>query len=193
MVAIHFKFSSLPLWKLKEEKVNIVSILGEGGEGALFSERWGEKASYELLPNAPPLVDQLAYWLAHKEQFCILSHLASQVMSIGLRHLEEITVPVLDHFPQMTKKWFPAPGFIGVVTSIARFLIQHCVLLLSKWNFITRYPVIFNFRVGTGRVLEKKLGTGRVPGSRQSLTTGRGIRLEFTSLKGPGHRLEFKV
>ena len=58
----------------------------------------------ETFPDAPPLVDQLAYWLAHKEQFCILSHLASQVMSIGLRHLEEITVPVLDHFPQMTKK-----------------------------------------------------------------------------------------
>ena len=44
-----------------------------------------ECASYELLSNAPPSVDQLAYWLAHKEQFPILSHLASQVKSMGLR------------------------------------------------------------------------------------------------------------
>ena len=69
----------------------------------------------------------------------------------------------------MAKKWLPVPGFIGFVTLIAGFLIQDYVLLLSKWNSITRYPVIFNFRVGTGRVLEKKFGTGRVPGSRQTL------------------------
>ena len=71
----------------------------------------------------------------------------------------------------MAKKWLPVPGFIGFVTLIAGFLIQDYVLLLSKWNSITRYPVIFNFRVGTGRVLEKKFGTGRVPGSRQTLST----------------------
>ena len=59
-----------------------------------------ECASYELLCNAPPSVDQLAYWLAHKEQFPILSHLASQVNSMGLQRLEEITAPVLVHFPQ---------------------------------------------------------------------------------------------
>ena len=69
----------------------------------------------------------------------------------------------------MAKKWLPVPGFIGFVTLIAGFLIQDYVLLLSKWNSITRYPVIFNFRVGTGRALEKKFGTGRVPGSRQTL------------------------
>ena len=34
---------------------------------------------------------------------------------------------------------------------------------------ITRYPVIFKFRDGTGRVIEKKIGSGRVPGSRQTL------------------------
>ena len=61
------------------------------------------------------------------------------------------------------------PGFIGFVILIAGFLIQDYFLLLSKWNSITRYPVIFNFQVGTGRVLEKKFGTGRVPGSRQTL------------------------
>ena len=59
--------------------------------------------------------------------------------------------------------------FIGFVIQIAGYLILGCVLLLSKWNLITRYPVIFNFRVGTGRVLEKKFGTGRVPGSRRTL------------------------
>ena len=69
----------------------------------------------------------------------------------------------------MAKKWLPVPGFIGFFTLIAGFLIQDYVLLLSKWNSITRYPVIFNFHVGTGRVLEKKFGAGRVPGSRQSL------------------------
>ena len=80
--------------------MKVVSILGEGGEGALSSVCLSfclqvdeesqpiqhERASYELLSNAPPSVDQLAYWLAHKEQFCILSHLASQDKSIGLRH-----------------------------------------------------------------------------------------------------------
>ena len=69
----------------------------------------------------------------------------------------------------MTKKWFLVPGFIGIVFLIAGFLIQDCLLFLFKWNLITRYPVIFNFRVGTGRVLKKKFGTGRVPGSRRTL------------------------
>ena len=35
---------NFPLWKLKELGVKAVSILGEGGEGALSSERWGEPA-----------------------------------------------------------------------------------------------------------------------------------------------------
>ena len=69
----------------------------------------------------------------------------------------------------MTKKWFLVPGFIGIVFLIAGFLIQDCLLFLFKWNLITRYPVIFNFRVGTGRVLKKKFGTGRVLGSRRPL------------------------
>ena len=69
----------------------------------------------------------------------------------------------------MTKKWFLVPGFIGIVFLIAGFLIQDGLLFLFKWNLITRYPVIFNFRVGTGRVLKKKFGTGRVPGSRRTL------------------------
>ena len=34
---------------------------------------------------------------------------------------------------------------------------------------ITRYPVIFKFRDGTGWVIEKKIWSGRVPGSRQTL------------------------
>ena len=66
------------------------------------------------------------------------------------------------------------PGFIGFVIWIAGFFIQDCVLFLSKRNLITRYPVIFNFRVGTGRVLEEKFGTGRVPGSRQTLAESEG-------------------
>ena len=69
----------------------------------------------------------------------------------------------------MTKKWFYVLRFIGFVIQFAGYLILGCVLLLSKWNRITQYPVIFNFRVGTGRVLEKKFGTGRVPGSRRTL------------------------
>ena len=71
----------------------------------------------------------------------------------------------------MTKKWFYVLGFIGFVIQFAGLLILGGVLLLSKWNLITRYPVIFNFRVGTGWVLEKKFGTGRVPRSRQTLPT----------------------
>ena len=67
------------------------------------------------------------------------------------------------------KKWFPVLGFIGSFTLLAVLFILGCVSLLSKWNLITRYPVIFNFRVGTGRVLEKKFGMGRVPGSRRTL------------------------
>ena len=71
------------------------------------------------------------------------------------------------------------PRFIGFVTLIAGFLIQDCVLFLSKRNLTTWYPVIFNFRVGTGRVLEKKFGTGRVPGSRQTLfTLDIGVKVE---------------
>ena len=35
---------NFPLWKLKELRVKAVSILGEWGEGALSSGRWGEPA-----------------------------------------------------------------------------------------------------------------------------------------------------
>ena len=59
----------------------------------------GECSSYKLLSDASPSVDQLAYWPAHKEHFPILSHLAIQVKSIGLRQGEEITAPVLVHLP----------------------------------------------------------------------------------------------
>ena len=88
------------------------------------------------------------------------------------------------------KKWFPVLGFIGSFPLLAVFFIPGCVSLLSKWNLVTRYPVIFNFWVGTGRVLEKKFGTGRVPGSRQGLQIGQlwllysflGKRLFFPSV-----------
>ena len=91
----------------------------------------------------------------------------------------------------MTIKWFLVPGFIGIVFLIAVFLIQDCLLFLFKWNLITRYPVIFNFRVGTGRVLEKKFGTGRVPGSRQGLLTV-GPDWQFRCLRLGDHFLYWK-
>ena len=80
----------------------------------------------------------------------------------------------------MTKKWFYVLGFIGFVIQFAGLLILGGVLLVSKWNLITGYPVIFNFRVGTGRVLEKKFGTGRVPGSRRTLYCKYTIDAETT-------------
>ena len=47
---------------------------------------------------------------------------------------------------------------------------SHAVFYCSKNEIlIAWYLVIYNFRAGTGRVLEKKFGTGRVPGSRQGL------------------------
>ena len=52
---------------------------------------------------------------------------------------------------------------------LAELLFPGCVLLLSKRNLITQYPVIFIFRVRTGQLLEKELATGRVPGSRRAL------------------------
>ena len=109
----------------------------------------------------------------HKEQLYILSHLVSQVKSGQLASGTErklLRLFLITFLKKWQKKWFPVPGFIGFVIWIAGFFIQDCVLFLSKRNLITRYPVIFNFRVGTGRVLEKKFGTGRVPGSRQTLT-----------------------
>ncbi len=61
-------------------------------------------------------------------------------------------------------------GSIGFVILLAAFLIiyasPHCCLYEI---LITHYPVIFKFRDGTGRVIEKKIGSGRVPGSRQTL------------------------
>ena len=42
---LHYTLNcNFPLWKLKELRVKAVSILGEGGEGALSSGRWGEPA-----------------------------------------------------------------------------------------------------------------------------------------------------
>ena len=68
------------------------SILEEGGvELCLRGDEESqpcqrECASHELLPDASPSsVDQLAYWPAHKEHLPVLSHLANQVNSIGLR------------------------------------------------------------------------------------------------------------
>ena len=89
----------------------------------------------------------------------------------------------------MAKKWLPVPGFIGFVTLIAGFLIPDYVLLLSKWNSITRYPVILNFWVGKGRVLEKMFGTGRVPGSRQTLHITRSNPFWFI----PHHRSDYPL
>ena len=67
--------------------MKVVSILGKEEkelclQGAEESQPIQyECASYELLSNAPPSVDQLGYWLAHKEQFPV----PSQVRSMGLR------------------------------------------------------------------------------------------------------------
>mgnify|MGYP006975834885 CR=1 FL=1 len=43
------------------------------------------------------------------------------------------------------------------------------LIAVNVKKLIPRYPVIFKFRDGTGRVIEKKIGSGRVPGSRQTL------------------------
>ena len=60
--------------KEKPKRRRRSSVFGEHEEIRPFER---ECASYELLPDAPESVDQLAYWLAHKEQFPILSHLAN--------------------------------------------------------------------------------------------------------------------
>ena len=52
------------------------------------------------------------------------------------------------------------------------FSFEAAIYCCQNELLITRYPVIFNFWVGTGRVLEKKVGTGRVPGSRRTLDVG---------------------
>ena len=72
---LHYTLNcNFPLWKLKELRVEAVSILGEGGvELCLRGDEESqpcqrECASHELLPDASPSsVDQLAYWPAHKE------------------------------------------------------------------------------------------------------------------------------
>ena len=52
---------------------------------------------------------------------------------------------------------------------------SHCAVFYCWQNekLITWYLVIINFLDRTGRVLEKKFGTGRVPGSRQGLIFGK--------------------
>ena len=61
------------------------SVFGEHEESHPFQ---GECASYELLPDAPPSVDQFAYWL--HTQGAVVHSLSpcqsSQVRSIGVRH-----------------------------------------------------------------------------------------------------------
>ena len=143
-----------------------VSILGEG-EWALSSGRWGEPcqrdecASYELLPDASPSVDQLTYWPAHKELFPILSHLAIQVKSIGLRQWEEITAPVLVHLPQwMKKKWFPLLRFI--VTLISSLNFSFFVAFKMKFNYPLPSHFQFSGRDGSGtwKKVRDRSGTG---------------------------------
>ena len=65
--------------KEKPKRRRRSSVFGEHEESRQFKR---ECASYELLPDAPQSVDQLAYWLAHKEQFPILSHLAKVVFAL---------------------------------------------------------------------------------------------------------------
>ena len=74
---LHYTLNcNFPLWKLKELRVEAVSILGEwgvelclrGDEESQPCQR--ECASHELLPDASPTsIDQLAYWPAHKNIF----------------------------------------------------------------------------------------------------------------------------
>ena len=65
--------------KEKPKRRRRSSVFGEHEESRPFER---ECASYELLPDAPESVDQLAYWLAHKEQFPILSHLAKVIFAV---------------------------------------------------------------------------------------------------------------
>ena len=159
---------NFPLWKLKELRVKVVSILGEGGEGALSSERWGDPA---ILARVCQL--RAAPWCAtiswpacllatHTRSSCTFSlTLSVKSSQVNWRQAlrENYCACSWSLSSKNDKKWFPVPGFIGFVIWIAGFFIQDCVLFLSQRNLITRYPVIFNFRVGTGRV----------PGSRQTL------------------------
>ena len=63
---------------------------------------------------------------------------------------------------------------LGSVVPLAMFnnCISHPGLSFISFQMKFNYPVPshFQFRVGTGRVLKKKFGTGRVPGSRRTLS-----------------------
>ena len=158
------------IWRYENKRVN---LFWRDEESQPFQRKY---ASYELLPELATIS-----WIA-----CLLASAEGPVLhSLSPCQSSQVNWPQTLRGNYCTcswslssingEKWLPVPGFIGFVTLIAGFLIQDYVLLLSKWNSITRYPVIFNFRVGTGRVLEKKFGTGRVPGSRQTLPhSGRG-------------------
>ena len=158
--------------------MKLLSILGEGGEGTLSSKRWGEPAisarvcQLRAAPCSATISWPACRLAIHtRSSFYILSHLANQVKSSQLASGTErkLLRLFLITFLNKWRKWYLVPGFIGIVYLIAGFLIQDCLWLLFKWNLITRYPVVFSFRVGTGRVLKKKFGTGRVPGSRRTL------------------------
>ena len=65
--------------KEKPKRRRRSSVFGEHEESRPFER---ECASYELLPDAPQSVDQLAYWLPHEEHFPILCHLAKIVFAV---------------------------------------------------------------------------------------------------------------
>ena len=144
---------NFPLWKLKELRVKVVSILGEGGEEALssFGEMRGASHFSASMPATSCSLmrhDQLTslpIGYTRKEQFYILSHLASQVnwppalrenycaCSWSISSINDkkmiscVGVYWICHF----NSWISHPGLCPFA---------------SKRNLITRYPVIFNFR-----------------------------------------------
>ena len=65
--------------KEKPKRRRRSSVFEEHEESQPFER---ECASYELLPDAPQSVDQLAYWLPHEEHFPILCHLAKIVFAV---------------------------------------------------------------------------------------------------------------
>ena len=164
---------NFPLWKLKELRVKVVSILGEGGEGALSSERWGDPA---ILARVCQL--RAAPWCATISwPACLLASAQGAVLhSLSSCQSSQVNWPQALRENCCACSWSLSSINDEKMISCAR-VYWNC--LFNSWishpglSFIS-FQMKFNYPVPSHFQFSGRDGSGtwkkvRVPGSRRTL------------------------
>ena len=108
-----------------------------------------------------------AYWWWMQISSLLLKHLLFRFARTSCTTFDwSVCVPVCKNFFSSFSFSFSFSPPTVPSSSISRSVLYYCC---QNEILISCYPKIFNFWDRTGRILEWKFGTGRVPGSRQGL------------------------